>query len=242
MPADTSSSLQHLPSSSNAQPQKSQSSSSPNQRFSTQQQDDVKPSPTRSAFVTTRLSFVTRHYRQSLLLTAIVFIKDGFGLFQPVRALLDSCSEVDLITQETVDRLLLPKIRHDNEISGVESMQRRLKYEVTATVKSGVSDYEWTSNYLVMKTISIQQPAKRINIVDWSLPDGIELADPRFHLPQRIDLLIGSNYFFDILLDGKICLGDGFPRIKLVNTKLGWIVGGKIDSHQELIESSSKNI
>ena len=55
--------------------------------------------------VTTKSSPAIHRYRRSILPKAVVLIKDIFGIFQPVRALLDSCSEINLITQETVSRL-----------------------------------------------------------------------------------------------------------------------------------------
>ncbi|XP_070075751.1 uncharacterized protein [Drosophila takahashii] len=45
-------------------------------------------------------------------------------------------------------------------------------------------------------------------------------------MPHRIDLLISTQEFFDLLSNGKISLGPGLPC--LVNTALGWIVGGKV--------------
>ncbi|KAM8719508.1 hypothetical protein ACLKA7_005703 [Drosophila subpalustris] len=57
------------------------------------------------------------------------------------------------------------------------------------------------------------------------------LADPLFYKPQRIDLLISSRHFFNLLLDGKVSLGEGRPS--MVNTKLGWIIGGEI--HHQLV-------
>lgn len=84
--------------------------------------------------------------------------------------------------------------------------------------------YHSSSEFFVTKSISAFQPAEHINIVNWNIPDGIYLADPHFYLPQRIDLLLSCEIFFNLLLDGKISLGVGLPC--LTNTSLGWIVGG----------------
>lgn len=223
--------------SSNLSFQRSSSSNSPpKQQSSFQPTSNQQPKPSKSStssasiYLTTRSSFVTQRHRQCLLPTAIVFIKDRFGLEQPARALLDSCSEINLITQEIVDRLHLHKTTAVQEIIGAAEIRAKLKYEVTATIKSRISNFEWTSDFLVTKSISPQQPSERFDISNWNIPKGIELADPQFNIPQRIDLLINSEAFFDFLLDGKIILGHGCPR--LINSQLGWIVGGKIDWQQ----------
>ncbi|XP_067620077.1 uncharacterized protein [Eurosta solidaginis] len=55
----------------------------------------------------------------------------------------------------------------------------------------------------------------------------INLADPLFYKPQKIDVLISSEVFFDILRGEKVTLGNGLPF--LVNTSLGWVVGGQCE-------------
>ncbi|XP_075160828.1 uncharacterized protein LOC142233707 [Haematobia irritans] len=182
-----------------------------------------------STHITRKVALVNRSFRQSILPTAVVLMKDGLGIFQPVRALLDSCSEINLITQETADRLRLPKTNTMQEIEGVSEIRTKIKHSVTANVKSRSSSYEFTSRFLVIKSISSPQPSNRINISQWCIPEGVEFADPHFFVPQRIEVLIGSEVFFDLLIEGKIVLGEGLPV--LTNTVLGWIVAGTIDTH-----------
>jgi len=51
---------------------------------------------------------------------------------------------------------------------------------------------------------------------------NIQLADPRFNAPQRVDLLIGVSLFFEMLCVGQIKLPPGLPLIQ--KTRLGWVV------------------
>lgn len=184
-----------------------------------------------SSHVTKFSSFITLNSKINLLPTAIVFVKDSFDNLQPLRALLDSCSEVDLITQEAVNRLRLKQCKSVQEISGVSNVPTRLKHLVTTTVKSRVSAFEWTSNFLVTKSISSHHPAESIKTSNWKIPNGIELADSQLFIAQRIDILICSEIFFELLLDGKISLGSGYPN--LINTFLGWFVGGNLTSQRK---------
>ncbi|XP_065365533.1 uncharacterized protein LOC135958562 [Calliphora vicina] len=189
------------------------------------------PTPTNTSSThLTKTSFVIRSRHIKLLPTAIIFVKDSFGCLQPFRALLDSCSEVNLITQEAANRLRLKQSKSTHEISGVSDIRTQLKYMVKATIKSRVSDFEWTTCFLVAKFISSQHPSEQIDAENWNIPNGIELADPQFYIPQRIDLLISSEIFFDLLLDCKISLGNGLPS--LINTSLGWIIGGSVNTQR----------
>lgn len=68
-------------------------------------------------------------------------------------------------------------------------------------------------------------PTEAIDPVKLKLPD-IELADPRFMKPQRIDIIIGASIFYELLCneqqrpisDGPICQ----------KTHFGWLVFGNI--------------
>jgi len=58
------------------------------------------------------------------------------------------------------------------------------------------------------------------------LPSNIELADTDFYKVGPIDMLIGAEYFFDLLEVGKTELGA--DQLVLQNTKLGWIIAGSV--------------
>ncbi|XP_055623719.1 uncharacterized protein LOC129767123 [Toxorhynchites rutilus septentrionalis] len=73
--------------------------------------------------------------------------------------------------------------------------------------------------------------AKNIDISLWNLPPHIVLADPNFDKPGPIDILIGMEKYYDLLLDG--CSRITPEKAILQNTVLGWVVSGKVgnDSH-----------
>ena len=54
----------------------------------------------------------------------------------------------------------------------------------------------------------------------------LELADPEFRTPARIDLLLGAEVFASILRDGRRTGPRGTPSA--INTCLGWVLFGKI--------------
>ena len=165
-----------------------------------------------------------RARKRAIIPTAVVIVQDSCGSFQTVRTLLDSCSEINFISEETAKRLKLKFYSVKQEVSGIGDVRAPIKFEVMATIKSRTTEFEWSSIFLVAKTISARQPGEQLEIHSWKLPKDIKLADPLFHKPQRIDMLISAEVFFDLLLDGRIVLGDGLPS--LTNTVFGWIVGG----------------
>ncbi|XP_053691588.1 uncharacterized protein LOC128740103 [Sabethes cyaneus] len=58
------------------------------------------------------------------------------------------------------------------------------------------------------------------------IPEGLVLADPKFHIPDKVDLLIGGELFFDLLKPGHLSLAGGLPQLR--DTQLGWIIAGVI--------------
>ncbi|XP_041450115.1 uncharacterized protein LOC121404526 [Drosophila obscura] len=91
-------------------------------------------------------------------------------------------------------------------------------------MQSRTSDYSTTLTALIAPTITDSQPSLAVNVADWNIPSNIQLADPAFFNPQRVDLLIGVSIFYDLLCVGQIKLIDGLPLLQ--KTRLGWIVSG----------------
>jgi len=54
----------------------------------------------------------------------------------------------------------------------------------------------------------------------------MDLADTLFFKPQKIDILLSTQEFFALLTGEKFSLGPGLSC--LLNTTLGWIIGGQV--------------
>ncbi|XP_046800970.1 uncharacterized protein LOC124421481 [Lucilia cuprina] len=189
----------------------------------------VNPAPPETS-TNNATSLVARSFKRAIIPTAVVLIKDSFGCYQPVRVLLDSCSEINFITEETAKKLKLRFLPNCQDVSGISEIQTKIRYSVAATIKSRIGSFQWSSTFAVTKSISAQQPGEKIDTTRFTIPETIQLADPLFYKPQRIDLLISTEIFFDLLLEGRISLGHGMPC--LVNTVFGWIVGGKFNDQK----------
>ena len=60
----------------------------------------------------------------------------------------------------------------------------------------------------------------------WDHISDLELADPEFRTPARIDLLLGAEVFTSILRDSRRTGPRGMPYA--INTYFGWVLFGKI--------------
>lgn len=64
--------------------------------------------------------------------------------------------------------------------------------------------------------------ATQIDVNYFQILLNIKLADPAFHLPGKIDLLLGSEVFWSLLCVGQIQLGKTIFQ----KTKLEWVISG----------------
>ncbi|XP_043065437.1 uncharacterized protein LOC122320892, partial [Drosophila ficusphila] len=83
----------------------------------------------------------------------------------------------------------------------------------------------------IAPTITGNQPSLPMSPENWNIPANLQLADPDFHKPQKIDLLIGASLFFELLCVGQIKLTPGLPLLQ--KTRLGWVVAGGGSEHRE---------
>lgn len=79
-----------------------------------------------------------------------------------------------------------------------------------------------TTSCLVVPEITSNLPNFHIIIKNLNLPSNIQLADPTFHVPAQIDLLIGAGHFWDIIQPNQIICGPNLP--KLQKNTFGWIL------------------
>ncbi|XP_070068117.1 uncharacterized protein [Drosophila takahashii] len=93
------------------------------------------------------------------------------------------------------------------------------------SLHSRICDYQANITALVAPKITDHQPSFSFDIANWNIPNNIPLADPEFFRPQRIDLFIGANLFFDLLSVGQIRLSP--ELLILQKTRVGWVASGE---------------
>lgn len=149
-------------------------------------------------------------------------IRDRFGHYVYARALLDSGSQINFITEELAQRLQIKRDEGNLNLLGIGNTNSTARSKIQATLKSRMESQEFTSEFWVLRSISKYQPDQVISTIGWSIPNNIELADPLFFKPQKVDMLIGAELFFELLSAGQIKMSPDTPVLQ--KTLLGWIV------------------
>ena len=168
-----------------------------------------------------------------LLATAVVKVKNKFNQYVPCRMLLDSASQVNFITERCVQRLKLARHQSATSIQGINNVNTATHHSVSIHLRSRRTDWHTSLTCAVLPSIT-SSPATKLDTTTWNLPSDILLADEHFDRPSAIDLLIGADLFYEILLSNQRTR-KGYPFLQ--ETVLGWIVSGTTPA----VSSSSSN-
>jgi hypothetical protein len=76
----------------------------------------------------------------------------------------------------------------------------------------------------VLPHITSNTPASKLDISTWRIPKDIKLADDQFNQPRTIDILLGADLFYELLLPNRRTCSN---HPVLQETVLGWIISGR---------------
>ncbi|XP_043505744.1 uncharacterized protein LOC122526416 [Polistes fuscatus] len=163
-------------------------------------------------------------HREALLLTAKVKLLDANGKPITVRALLDSGSQVNIITRNLAQRLRLQSKEFRAPIAGIGQMTTQPLHQIEVVLKSNYNNYRRKIDCVILNSITKKLPAVSMDGNKLAIPGNIRLADPAFYESANIDVLLGIEVYLEILCTGQIKATRSHPTLQ--KTQLGWVVGG----------------
>ncbi|XP_062537728.1 uncharacterized protein LOC134206064 [Armigeres subalbatus] len=175
-----------------------------------------------------------------VLPTAIIRVLGNDGGFLEVRALVDSGSEASLVTEACVRKLALPRSNGKLTVSG-------LGMQVAGTTRGLVklviaNRFENTvvlqTNAFVMGKLTSTLPSQHCRVHPSLMDKQIQnaLADPGYHRPGSIDIILGADVFLALLKPGQVKDNDGSPVAQ--NTIFGWLVSGNQAIYSSIIQAN----
>ena len=163
---------------------------------------------------------------QILLSTVQLCIYDAYDKPIKCRALLDSGSQSNFITSELCKRLKLQTLKVNLPITGINQASLNIQNKTNANIKSNDESFAARLSFLVIDQITGNLPQIYFDPLNLNIPSNIQLSDPHYHKPGKIDMLLGSGIFFSLLNAEQISLGQNSPILQ--HTKLGWIIAGPL--------------
>ncbi|XP_055604233.1 uncharacterized protein LOC129752485 [Uranotaenia lowii] len=175
---------------------------------------------------TIALPLYTSH--QILLSTAMVRVFDTTGHSVLARALLDSCSQNCFVTSRLICKLRLQEYSDNLNLFGIGGSGCSSKKAVRACIGPRlphISEFNEEIYFNVLPSLTIKLPSQSFAVEKWQIPEHLVLADPSFYQKAEIDMLIGAEYFLDLLQPGQQKISENGPTMQ--NTVFGWIISGR---------------
>ena len=179
----------------------------------------------------------TPRFDNCLLMTAVVNVVDNTGKSVPCRAFLDSGSQANLVSKSFVKRLNLPVFASKTQIVGANGTTSTLCGSVKLKIYSRCSDFQTELDCLVADEVTGTMPSRKFDVNSWDIPQGFYLADSSFNIPGSVDLLIGIEQFFKLMLPGQFALSDKLPILQ--ETHLGWVCTGSVEHNLPRVNTAS---
>ena len=169
--------------------------------------------------------------------TAIVHALDHEQRPIECRTLVDTCSDANYVTEEFASKLHLRCKKTSVAIEALNALNTVTNKLVSTTVRSRLSDFQRHLTFFVIPRISRPLPDTQIDRTRFKIPANLKLADPNFHRPASVDMLIGTGPSLASFSVGQIDLSPrNGPDLILQKSQLGWIIGGSVLSTSSHIQ------
>lgn len=166
---------------------------------------------------------------EELMVTAVVNVLDHNKKHIRCRALIDTGATSNFITIKLANILNLQKRKYNVPVQGLGDAVTSTSHIITATIQSRLNNFEKTLSFLTVNKIVDQHPASQIDRAYIKIPANIKLADPTFHIPSEVDMIIGAGPALSLLCVGQTSIStQGGTELILQKTQLGWIIGGSV--------------
>ena len=191
------------------------------------------PNPPAEDSITPISSHVaTRIQASVLLMTCYVQVEAPDGSLVRARALLDSASSASFVSERLTQGLSLPRSHQNAQIAGVAGLVKSSPLQSIASfnvVTSCPPGEKISLTAVVVPRVTCDLPLCPIPFsLKWSHISGLQLADPDFGVPSKIDLLLGAEVFASVVLHGRRSGPPGSPTA--FETKFGWALTGNTNT------------
>lgn len=185
---------------------------------------DILPESGKSVILTSQNKTSETNYTV-LLGTLLVNLQTADGQSHVFRALLDSGSMCDIISERAANLLNASRQKSSIQLTGIDQTVTRNKGQIFASIFT-VSGQLISPHHqlLILDKITVDIPRQQLSPELVHKAQSFPLADPTFHTPGHIDMVIGGSLFPQILTREQHSLGPQMPYV--LGTQFGYVVMG----------------
>lgn len=156
----------------------------------------------------------------------------GPSITATVRAFLDMGSQMSCVTESLVQLLGLRRRTLSGGCTGIGQTPVAIHGMVQMDVTSLDGSHSFQVNAAILTRITRNLPTDAVGVSDWKHLANLKLADPDFHVPGPISILLGAEIIGLLMEKGFIRGGRDAPHAFC--TKLGWILFGSVSLNRSL--------
>ena len=154
------------------------------------------------------------------------------GSIIQARVFLDPGAACSFITERLAQQLRFPRRKDNSLITGIARVNAtRTRGSVSFTVSNvrGTGKQIHVEHAFVLPKVTTDMPASPIDSISQRKHlTGLELADPEYGTPGRVDALLGADYYGEVLLHGQPWGPRGTPYAQ--KTCFGWVLARPLES------------
>ncbi|KAG5876045.1 hypothetical protein JTB14_031572 [Gonioctena quinquepunctata] len=166
---------------------------------------------------------VGKEDHEILLATAVVDVLSENGCPVKARLILDNGSQCSFVSEKFVRKLNAKTYDSQLRFSGIKCTPTVSNERLDIVIRSNTHEnFRLKVSCAVLPVITSKLPRIPLNKNILNIPLEFGLADPEFHIPSDVDMLLGADAYYDILLPQIHRLGPKLPTLQL--TRLGWVI------------------
>ncbi|XP_031356668.1 uncharacterized protein LOC116180692 [Photinus pyralis] len=164
-----------------------------------------------------------------LLGTIVLEIRDRFGSYHIVRALLDPGSQASYLGSSLANKLRLSKLTNAVPICGLGQVATKSSSIVTGEIRpSDRTDPTFKVDFFVLDKICGNLPNDNVSS-DIPMPDRVRLADYEWHRSRSVQMLLGADIYPQIASPGLDRRCRNLEHPFLLGTIFGHVVLGSVN-------------
>ena len=156
--------------------------------------------------------------------TALTEISSSITQWHRARAIFDTGSEINIISEPCAKRCNLMIKKDSSSVNGVGGTPSIKVLGMTTAYLRQPQLANIKLEFCVLAKTTMNLPSQPLPRSHWPHFEELDLADPHFHVPSSVDLILASGVL------NQVCTGQIFHPLRSSpvahSTTLGWIISG----------------
>ncbi|GFW78344.1 integrase catalytic domain-containing protein [Trichonephila clavipes] len=164
-----------------------------------------------------------------LFSTAEIYVRRANNQKIKLRAILDSASNICVLTERMSNCLGIKKEKIKTPISGLNGLSQNIKWKLKTIISNEDSSFAEPVDFLIVDKITEFTPSSSLDISNVEIPKFLTLADKSFYEANEVHALISADIFFKVLKQNTYKINE---ELFFKESEFGWIACGKLEERQ----------